>query len=175
MEENNPKKGNRLPIWIPLAVCGFILILSGSAQLFHLIFRKYIRILLKLTFTAGFLVFLIQMIQKIPENRRGLRVLSCLFTAVLAVFSAGMLGLSETDSESVVMLEGEKKIRTTSSFILYYEESYYDYGNAFFYRAFPCIRKSFDDGAKDQWIYTDFYDETGVFKDRIYAEDPVGK
>ena len=27
-----------------------------------------------------------------------------------------------------------------------YEVAYYDYGNAFWYHAFPCVRESYDDG-----------------------------
>ena len=134
----------------------------------HLIFRKYLRILNGVLMIAGLGYFLFRGRERFKEKKK--RILITALIGIFLCFLLLCLFLRETDKETAVTVDGEKKIRRESSFIMYYQETYYDYQNPFWYHQYPCIEVHYDDGDPDQWIYTDHYDETGTLVRREFAE-----
>ena len=75
------------------------------------------------------------------------------------------------EQEYVEFINEKRMIKTESSSFLFYQISYHDYVNPFWYFEFPCIVESYDDGDPDQYVYTDHYDENGVLIERIFAKN----
>ena len=76
-----------------------------------------------------------------------------------------------SDRESVVTADGEKKIKVENTFIMLYEVSYYEYGGPLWYRQYPCVRETYDDGDPDQLAYTEYYDENGTLTERVFPDE----
>ena len=165
-----PKHTKILPKIIMVYLVGLILV-TVYASMYQLIFRQYIRITGGILAIAGLMYLGLQAVNRLPEGRRKTRTLLSIGVVLLAGAALALGILTETDRETVTIREGQKKIRRESSFIMFYEVTYYDYGNLLWYRAYPCIRESYDDGDPGQWVYTDYYDEDGKLIERVNKEE----
>ena len=159
-----------MPKIIMVYLIGLIL-LSVYAGMHQLIFRQYIRIISGILAIAGLTYLGFQAVNSLPAGRKKTRGLLSAGIVLLAGAVLALGVLTEADRESVTVLDGQKKIRRESSFIMFYEVTYYDYGNLLWYRAYPCIRESYDDGDPGQWVYTDYYDEDGKLIERVNKEE----
>ena len=153
-----------------LLCIGLPLLLWGYARANGLILRQYIRIAGEIITAAGIMYFVFRLIMRIPREKKAPRaLLSVLAVTVLCLNAAAGLFFNG-DRESVVTENGRKRIRVESGFFLFYEETYYDYAGPVWYPAYPRVRLSYDDGAPDQWICTDYYDENGALAKRVFAD-----
>ena len=159
-----------MPKIIMVYLVGLILV-TVYASMYQLIFQQYIRITGGILAIAGLTYLGFQAVNRLPAGRKKTRGLLSAGIVLLAGAVLALGVLAEADRESVTVLDGQKKIRRESSFIMFYEVTYYDFGNLLWYRAYPCIRESYDDGDPGQWIYTGYYDEEGNLIDRIYKEE----
>ena len=148
----------------------FPLLLRGCARMNCLILRQYVRIAGEIMMAAGLTYFAFRLIQKIPREKKTARALLAVLAVTVLWLGAAVRFFFETDRESVVVTDGEKKIRVESAFFLFYGESYYEYGGPVWYRAYPRVQVSYDDGDPDQWIYTDYYDENGTLTERVFPD-----
>ncbi len=145
-----------------------LLLLIVYATVNQLIFRKYFRLINEVIIFIGVTYILIRRAERSSEEGR--QYFGSILIILIACMAFGVRILSDTDKESVVLSEGERKIRAERSFFMYFEVDYYKYRNAICYKAYPCIEESYDDGDPDQWIYTDYYDEKGTLIERVFAE-----
>ena len=165
------KNCSSLLVKIFLSYLCILLLLSGYAMLNHLVFRQYFRTASGIIVFAGLIYLMILGRNRIPADKKLLRLgASALIGIIVCLTVLGYLFFG-TDKESVVMIDGQKKIKVESSFIMYYEVSFYDYRNILWYKAYPRIVENYDDGDPGQWIYTDYYDENGVFVERRFKEE----
>lgn len=172
----NTMKKNRSNILIKaiLIYLCFLLLVFGFGKLNHLIFRQTFRQISGLLALAGLTYLMFRAKNRIPAKKKAARLVVSVVSVLIVIavcFVLAAHAFFETDRESTVIRNGQKKIKVESSFILYYEVAYYDYGTRFWYKAYPCIRESYDDGDPDQWIYTDYYDETGALVARVFADE----
>ena len=156
-----------MPKIIMVYLVGLILV-TVYASMYQLIFQQYIRITGGILAIAGLTYLGFQAVNRLPAGRKKTRGLLSAGIVLLAGAVLALGVLAEADRESVTVLDGQKKIRRESSFIMFYEVTYYDFGNLLWYRAYPCIRESYDDGDPEQWVYTDYYDEDGKLIERVY-------
>ena len=163
------RKNKAVKVYI-IYIC-IMLLVSGYARLNGIIFRQYLRYVNEVIVIIGLVYLLIRLKRLIPKEKKFIRLAVSLLAVIIAVVAVMGICVFETDRETVVTVEGEKKIRVESSFFMYYEVTYYDYGNIFSYRAYPSIEENYDDGDPGQWIYTDYYDENGTLVERVFKEE----
>ena len=146
-----------------------ILVLSAYAASQHLIFRQPVRIASRILVIICLAYPAFRAVSRIPQEKKPIR--SLLFTGI--VLLAGVMlaaGLLSGERESVEVIAGTRKIRCVNSSFMLYEVTYYDDGGPLWYRAYPCVRESYDDGDPEQWVYTDYYDEEGNLIERKFKE-----
>ena len=156
------------------ACVGLTALAAGFASAKHLIFRQYLRTAGKLVVDAALTYALIQLKNRIPKEKRAARVSAAVLIGIAFCLTLTAQFLFETDRESVAVIDGQLKIKVERSFFLLYDVTYYEYENAFWYKAFPRAEENYDDGDPDDWIYTDYYDETGAFAGRVWVEEQDG-
>ena len=165
---------------IGMAVClaGLLLLLAavGIVKACGLNFRQHFRWTVEILMGAD-LICLIFLARKRIEQKKKARIVTGVLAGLLTGIVCCAVGMGiflDTDRESAVTAGGRKKLKVESSFLMSYEVAYYDYGNAFWYRAFPCVRESYDDGNPDDLVYTDYYDEDGALAERVFPEGKEG-
>ncbi|MBR2739888.1 MAG: hypothetical protein IKD87_04390 [Oscillospiraceae bacterium] len=151
-----------------------ICLLCLSGRLFGIVFRQYLRIAGVSILAFGLIAVLSIMKREVPEeNRRGKILLNAaIIILILMISTAAFLQIFlGTDRETVVIRDNVKKIEVERSWIMFLERSYYDYGNALWYRRYPHYTEYYDDGDPDQYLYTDIYDECGNFTERVEDQE----
>jgi len=170
MKNRLTRKAIRAFLIYVLIVC----LAAAAAYAAGAVFRQYLRIANQLIITAGLIAVLLLWNREIRKEQKHRRKIAKIIT--VAVILLILMGLSlqmfmGIDRETVVQKDGEKKIEVERSWILFLERSYYDYKNAFWYEKNPHFTETFDDGSPDQFLYTDYYDEHGVFTDRVFPDE----
>lgn len=173
MKYSLTRKTVRILLIYALIIC----LAAVGAHTGGIVFRQYLRIANKVILTAGLIAVLLIWNTEIPRERKRTRVTARIVTA--AVFFLVLIGLllqvfMGIDRESVVQKDGEKKIEVERSWIMFLERSYYDYKNILWYERDPHYTENYDDGDPGQFLYTDFYNEDGVFTDRVYSDEQGG-
>lgn len=150
---------------------------AAGAHAGGVVFRQYLRIANETILAAGLVAVLLIWIREIPRERTRMRTAAkiiaaaAIFLLLIGLLLQGFMGI---DRETVVRKDGEKKIEVERSWIMFLERSYYDYQNVFWYKKNPHYTETYDDGDPDQYIYTDFYNEDGVFTGRVYSDEQGG-
>ena len=148
---------------------------AAGAYADGVVFRQPIRIVNQAILCIGLLTVLLIWIKEIPKERKRKRNAAIIVTAavclllVIGVLFQAFLGI---DRETIIEKDGVQKIEVEHSWILLLERSYYDAQNVPWYRKNPHFTEHFDDGDPGQYLYTDYYDESGAFTERIYADCP---
>ena len=152
----------------------FILLILTSiyTHITHIIFRRSLKILNFIIILAGVLFLLFSVSNRISSKQKPLKIFIRILMIVILTVSSffGFLHFAG-EQEYVEFINKKKMIKTESSSFLFYQISYHDYENPFWYFEFPCVVESYDDGDPDQYVYTDHYDENGVLIERIFAEN----
>ena len=154
-----------------LIFLGMLLLAAVAAGAWHLVFRQPVLRTAEITTVIWSFVVLFQAQKRIPAEKKNWRRASKAVLVLLAVLSSVLMLLQLfvfSDKESVVTADGEKKIKVENAFIMLYEVSYYEYGGPLWYRQYPCVRETYDDGNPDQLAYTEYYDEDGTLTERVY-------
>ena len=149
---------------------------AAGAYAGGIVFRQYLRIGNKLILTVGLLAILLIWNREIPAERKKTRITAKSITVaavVLVLLGSFLQVFIGIDQESVILKDGEKKIEVECSWILLLERSYYNYENIFWYAKEPHFTEHYDDGSPDQYIYTDYYNEDGVYTGRIFKDGEV--
>ena len=147
---------------------------AAGARVGGVVFRQYLRIANELILTGGLIAVLLIRCGEIPAERKRRRTAARIITAavilfvLLAVFLQVFMGI---DKESVTQRDGGTKIEVERGWIMFLERSYYDYKNILWYAREPHCTESYDDGSPSQFLYTDYYDEDGVFTERVYPDE----
>ena len=150
---------------------------AAGAHIGSIVFRQYLRIANEVILTAGLIAVLLIWIKEIPRERKRKRVTAKIITvavAFLILISVFLQVFTGIEQETVIQKDGEKKIEVERTWIMFLERSYYDYKNIFWYEKNPHYTKHYDDGNPSQYIYTDYYNEDGVFTDRVYSDEQGG-
>ena len=137
-------------------------------------FRQYLRIANEVIIAAGLITVLLIWNKEIPKEQKNKRKKAKIIAVAVILFSVIGLFLqifAGIDKETVIQKDGEKKIEVERSWVMFLERSYYDYSNIFWYENNPHYTENYDDGSPDQLIYTDYYNEDGVFIDRVYTDE----
>ena len=157
-----------------LIYIGLLLLAAIAAGAQHRVFRQpVLRAAEIITAVWSFLVLFFAQ-DRILEGKKKWRSAAKLLLVLLAVLTTVLIFLQFfvfSDRESVVTADGEKKIKVENTFIMLYEVSYYDYGGPFWYRRYPCVRETYDDGNPDQLAYTEYYDENGTLTERVFPDE----
>lgn len=146
-----------------------MLLISFVAGRCGIVIRQYLRVAGKVAAVIGAAFLANTARDLIPSEKRFFRAAVSVIIVIAVIAVLLMMFLLESDRESVVVMDGRKKVRVESSFLMFLEVSYHDYGNALWYRRYPCVIESYDDGDPDQLAYTDIYDENGTLTERIFA------
>ncbi len=157
-----------------LIYIGLLLLAAIAAGAQHRAFRQPVLRAAEIIAVVWSFVVLFSAQKRIPEGKKKWRSAAKLLLVLLAVLTTLLIFLQFfvfSDRESVVTADGEKKIKVENTFIMLYEVSYYDYGGPFWYRRYPCVRETYDDGDPDQLAYTEYYDEDGTLTERVYPNE----
>lgn len=148
-------------------------LIFGYAKANHLIFRQYFAFINSIFIFAGLFCVIVLCRKKIPKEKKKARLALSALMVIVACITLFVL-LAQTvfgDKESVITIDGEKKIKVESSFFMSLAISYYDYVDAFCYKAYPCVTESYDDCDINDLIYIDYYDEDGTLFKRVFVGD----
>ncbi len=149
------------------------LLMRAYAGMNGLIFHQYVRVFYDVLLFCGVLCLLYGIRGRIPDSKKGFRFLCSFLMVLWVLLTLFLLFLSQGERESVVIRDGKRMVKKESSFILFYEVSYHDDGNMLWYPAYPCVVENYDDGDSGQYIYSDYYDETGKIIRRVFADGQI--
>ena len=172
-------KGNltRKSVCIFLIYALIAFLAAAVANAAGIVFRQYLRIANEVIITVGFFAVLLIRNIEIPRERKRERVtakiitVAAVFFVLISIFFQVVMGI---DEETVIEKDCEKKIQVERSWIMILERSYYDYKNILWYESNPHYTESYDDGDPNQYIYTDYYNEDGVFTERVFSDEQGG-
>ena len=156
-----------------LCYLAFVTLLLGGFRAGGLVLRQRFAWLLAAVAIAGLFVMLaLWRAQRRAAGRKTQAVTALLIAAALATCLAVPAHLLLfADRESVAVVDGQRKIKVETEFFILYDVTYHDYVNPFWYRQFPCVQESYDDGDPDDLVYTDYYDAAGTLTKRVFADE----
>ena len=160
-------------ITIYLIFIALVCIAALAAYFGNVIFRQHIKLITEFFLIEGLLAVLLTWYKEVPEESAKLRLIAkivLIATVVLVTIGILLQVFMGIPRETVTETSEGKKVKVESSWIMYYEAAYHDYGNFLWYRRYPYYVETYDDGDPGQYLYTDYYDENGDYADRVYAE-----
>ena len=124
---------------------------------------------------AGLLLLLVLWRRRTPPSETGKRRALAALLALTVILGGAALALQAlfgAHTETVEVIDGQKTVRVERDYLMSFDVTHYPYVNPLCCRAFPRIVEQYDDGY-DQFLYTDYYDETGALTRRVWADGTV--